>query len=512
MTDLKTLKTVLALGSALIIAACDGSVDVASPGEAVFNGSGSGSGGGGGGGGGGSGPAASCPTGFVNVGLVANSTLRNCQLPNLITGALTVPFVSGTVYSLSGRVDVGVDRGGDANSPIGTQGILTVEPGVKIFGSAGLDYMVVNRGSQIFAIGTPTEPIVMTSRQSIEGTTGIDSIGQWGGLVILGRAYIVNCPGATAADQAALYGTAACENEVEGTNAQYGGNSQSDNSGILRYFRLMHSGFEVLPNNELNGITFAGVGSGTTVDHIQVHNSSDDAIEWFGGNVNLKYVVLTGADDDNLDTDQGYRGVMQFVIVVQAPARGNHWWEWSTAASAAADASATPALRKSRPVVANFTVIGSQSSPQENDSLFNQGTQGISYNGIMVSTKPNTFCIDIDDALTRGTNPIFKSVVFSCTLVPPFSPDVDGAGGEETDFFHTGVDNNNSAFVPSLTNTFVNGANETAVTPVTFAAQAELTNSDKSFLTQVPYIGAVKDANDTWWQGWTCGIGGGPAC
>jgi hypothetical protein len=372
--------------------------------------------------------------------------------------------------------------------------------------------MVVNRGSQIFAVGTAAAPIVMTSRQSIEGTTGADSIGQWGGLVILGRAFITNCPGATPADQQAIYGTAACENTVEGTNALYGGNSNSDNSGILRYFRIQHSGFEVLPNNELNGITFAGVGSGTTVDHVQVHNSSDDGIEFFGGNVNAKYVVLTGNDDDNLDTDQGYRGALQFVIIAQRANGGNRWMEASLAANAATTTPVNQPTRRSNPLVANFTIIGSTNSTAADGNVYNTGTLYRVYNGVVVSTKAGVACLDVDNASTVGTAPIFRSVFMSCTAA--FNADNDGGTPfEEADFFNAGT-NNNSAGVSTLTNTFVNGANETAVAAVDFNALAasEISASEKSFLTQVPYIGAVKDAADTWWSGWTCGLGGGPAC
>src|SRR5690606_29472958 len=112
-------------------------------------------------------PAADCPTGFSNVGVVANGTLRNCQLPQKIAGTLAVPLRAGTVYSVSGRVDVGDDMGGDVNAPRAgaVKGILTLEPGVRVFGSAGLDYIVVNRGSQIFAEGTATQPVIFTSRQ-----------------------------------------------------------------------------------------------------------------------------------------------------------------------------------------------------------------------------------------------------------------------------------------------------------------------------------------------------------
>ncbi|HEY8508959.1 MAG TPA: hypothetical protein VIL32_11420, partial [Steroidobacteraceae bacterium] len=264
-SKLKTL--VSALGAVAALSACGGADEVASPGEAAFAppppapapappppppSS--------------SAPAADCPAGFINVGTInaRGTVLRNCQLPQLITGGLVVPKREGTIYSVSGRTDVGQDQGGDITAPDITraQGVLTFEAGVTLFGSGGLDYIVVNRGSQINVQGTASEPVIMTSRQSVEGTTGVDSIGQWGGLVILGRAPISNCPGTVPS------GDPACEAQVEGTSAFYGGNGPADNSGSIRYLRLMHSGFQILPNNELNGITLAGVGSGTTIEYV----------------------------------------------------------------------------------------------------------------------------------------------------------------------------------------------------------------------------------------------------
>lgn len=476
----------LAVSACLALAGCGGADSVASPGEGSFAG----------GGGGGTPttpttpapgtPASDCPSGFANVGTVANGTLRNCQLPQKITGNLVVPMRDGTVYSVSGRVDVGDDQGGDPNAPIAgrAKGVLTVEPGVKIFGSAGLDYIVVNRGSQIFAEGTATKPIIFTSKQSIEGQTGADSIGQWGGLVILGRAPISNCSGSGATP-----GTSGCEAQVEGTNAFYGGSSAQDNSGVMRYMRVQHSGFVIVANNELNGITMAGVGSGTTFDHIQVHNSSDDGIEFFGGTVNGKYLVLTGNDDDSVDTDVGYNGALQFGIIVQRANGGNRAFETSSAGTAP----------RSNPKFANWTVVGRGGSG--NDLLVaNTSTNNVWLNSVVQLTATTAGCVDIDDATTQAT---FHSVVLACGT--PFTNDSNVDATAVAALFNAGT-NNSSAFTASLSGTFINGANE--------AARPSYANikSFSSFLTDPGYIGAVKDANDTWWQGWTCGLTSGSTC
>ena len=482
-------KILLASAAALALASC-GSAEVASPGEGDFGGGGGGGGGTGGGGGGGTGGAAAdCPTGFSNVGTITAAggvSLRNCQLPALIVGNLVVAQRAGTIYSVSGRTDVGQDRGANPSAPIAgaQQGILTVEPGVTIFGSGGLDYIVVNRGSQIFAEGTSTSPVVFTSRQSVEGTTGVDSIGQWGGLVILGRAPIAACPAGVTPPNIA------CEAQVEGTNAFYGGNTSADNSGRLRYFRLMHSGFQILPGNELNGITLAGVGSGTTMEYIQVHNSSDDGIEPFGGTVNMKYVILTGNDDDSFDTDTGYRGNVQFLIVRQAPTRGDRGFESSAAGSA------TSGLF-TRPIVSNATVIGRTDGGGGDGILLNTGHALQLYNSVVA--KPSGTCFDIDDAATVANGPTFNSVYLSCGTTFRADGNQDAATAA---IFGTGA--NNSAGGSTL-NGVINGANEAAIT-------ATPVNAVNGFFTDTSYIGAVRDSSDTWFAGWSCGIATGSTC
>lgn len=425
------------------------------------------------------GPAASCPTGLANVGTVASNTLRACQLPNLITGNLVLQKLAGTVYVINGQVNVGEDLGGDSTSPTaGKQaGILTIEPGVKLFGSAGADSLVVNRGSQIFAEGTSTDPVVFTSRASIEGETNIDSIGQWGGVVILGRAPISACPGNT------VSGTPECQAAIEGiNNVFFGGNAAGDNSGRLRYVRVQHSGFKVSENNELNGFSFGGVGNATTIDHIQVHNSSDDGIEIFGGTVNLKYVVLTGNDDDGLDTDTGWDGAAQFGIVVQRAGGGDHMFEWS----------AIRRMPYSNPKVSNFTAVGREAGGEL--IKLNQGTQAEIYNSVFTRATGAKAALTIEDADTKGT---FDSVFFAAPLA--FKQ-----AAAEADF-NAGT-NNVANGTSTLTSTFINGANETAVPAFTGL------NGVSSFFQNVDYIGAVKNSGDTWWQGWTCGLTADKPC
>src|SRR3546814_14372193 len=133
---------------------------------------------------------------------------------------------------------------GDAANPNpqARKGTRTGEPGVTVFGSAGADFLMVNRGSQIFAEGTATEPVVFTSRQSIEGTTDIDSIGQWGGLVLLGRAAISTCPGTSQP------GSATCAAQAEGANGLYGGDDAAHNPRVPKNVGVMPPAFYAAPH------------------------------------------------------------------------------------------------------------------------------------------------------------------------------------------------------------------------------------------------------------------------
>lgn len=434
------------------------------------------------------GPPSDCPTGFVNGGLDVNDTLRVCRLPSEIIGNLLVPNRASTVYAISGRVNVGQDRGGDAQNPIAgaSAGILTIEPGVRLFGSSGLDYVVVNRGSQMIADGTPTQPIVFTSAASIRGQTNVDSVGQWGGVVLLGRAPISACPSATIAP-----GTPQCQAQVEGTNAFYGGNSATDSSGRYRYMRVMHSGFQILPNVELNGISLAGLGSGTVFEYVQVHNSSDDGFEWFGGTLNAKYLVATGNDDDSFDTDTGWQGAVQFGIVMQRAGGGDRMSEMSSAGQ--------QTVLPSRPKFANITYVGRAGGGA--GIVMNSGTNSTFVNTVVTRAAGGTgaaaACLDVDDSTTTGR---FESVFFSC----PVAFD-DDANGQAAALFSAGT-NNTANGTSTLTGGFINGANETAVT-----AFPTITTISPTF-TQVNYIGAVRNASDTWWQGWTCGLTAANPC
>lgn len=176
--------------------------------------------------------------------------------------------------------------------------VLTIQPGTTI---KGLDrsFLVIERGAKIMADGTPAAPIVFTSAQEPSSRSPRD----WGGLWVNGRAPI-NTPGGEELGETGITGT-------------YGGGMNPDphdNSGVMRYLRIEFAGFPVAPDAEINNFTLAGVGDGTTVDHIHLNRGADDAIEFFGGTVNVKYILATGPGDDGFDWQTGYVGKAQFVV------------------------------------------------------------------------------------------------------------------------------------------------------------------------------------------------------
>lgn len=184
-------------------------------------------------------------------------------------------------------------------------GTLVIPAGTHIFGDqASKGSVIVERGGKINAEGTSTNPIVFTSRF----LAGNRHAGDWGGIVVLGRATINTVTGA---DTASIEGYA--------TSIYYGGNNDNDNSGILRYVRIEYAGVALAPNNEINGLTFGGVGRGTTVDYVQVSFSGDDSFEWFGGTVNCKHLISYNAIDDEFDTDNGFRGRCQYLLSIKHP-------------------------------------------------------------------------------------------------------------------------------------------------------------------------------------------------
>jgi hypothetical protein len=288
------------------------------------------------------------------------------------------------VYVLSGRVFV-VDGA-----------TLTIAPGTTIYGdttSSEAAALIVTRGSRIVAEGTAAEPIVMTSGNP----DGARASGDWAGLVLLGSARTND--GSCVGD--GNPGTEACdapgylEDRIEGIEAGdvrslYGGTDDASDCGSLRYLRIEFAGRELSPDNELNGLTLGACGSATRLSHIQVHRGKDDGIEFFGGTASMDHVVITGASDDSLDYDEGWRGNVQFLVVHQYPGLGDNGFE---ADNNGANEAVEP---RTRPTMWNVTLIGTTSNRA---MLLREGVEGQLHNFVF-----HTYG-QAPDVVARQTNP-----------------------------------------------------------------------------------------------------------
>ena len=445
--------------------------------------------------------APECPNGTLESEVLLGKKV--CSLSGEVIEDITL--VAGNYYKLDGKVAIGKDMGADGTKTGGVSAKLSIEPGVTIFGESGNDYLVVMRGSDIHAVGTSSAPIVMTGRQDILGEADIvNTRGLWGGLVILGQAPINKCSFSTAGSSSSA-GTRVnpCEKEVEGSSGDtMGGELPNDSSGSLKYVRVQYAGYEVFPGNELNGITFGGVGNGTVVDYIQVHNNQDDCVEFFGGTVDVKRLICTGAGDDNLDIDWGYQGRMQYVLVQQSNGVGDHVVESDNTNADAAVAYLTEP--RSNPIVSNFTFL---SSGMDEVFKLKEGVSGQYYNGVAVVKDGSTNCIETTFAETAqdgAVTPHFSmnSVAMQCNgfvktdgLATVASIEAIVKEGANNLY---GANSGSGSYVNTLSGP-VNGSSESAATVTTIPDKY---NAD-GFFDTTDYIGAIKGATDTWYKNWT---------
>jgi hypothetical protein len=222
--------------------------------------------------------------------------------------------------------------------------ILTIQPGTIIKGVVDSKAaLIIERGSKIMAQGTAAAPIVFTSAKA----AGSRGSGDWGGLVLCGKATT------NKHDNGAGVGVA-----EGGIGSNYGGTDDADNSGVLQYVRIEFPGIPLTStaNSEINGLTLYAVGNGTTIDHVQVSYSGDDSYEWFGGTVNCKYLVALRGLDDEFDTDNGFRGNVQFIFGLRDPNVSDQSGSNGFESDNDADGSAlTPVTR---PVFSNATIYG----------------------------------------------------------------------------------------------------------------------------------------------------------
>ena len=232
---------------------------------------------------------------------------------------------------------------------------LTIEPGTIIYGeSSSQGSLIIKPGAKIMAEGTVTNPIVFTSEFNKPGSAQAPERGDWGGVILLGKAPI-NPTGGTAS--------------IEGPGDEFGGNDPHDNSGVLKYVRIEYAGIAYSPNNEINALTFGGIGDGTTIDYVQASYSNDDSYEWFGGTVHVKHLIAYRGIDDDFDTDFGFQGKLQFLLGIRDPqvadvVSGSNGFESDN------DGSGSLNEPRTGPEYWNVTLVGPQattSSPYSSD-------------------------------------------------------------------------------------------------------------------------------------------------
>jgi hypothetical protein len=250
---------------------------------------------------------------------------------------------SGGVHIFEDSLFVGVDvdqNAADAGVKVPQEGegaSISFAPGSKVAFKNGQDYLRIARGSKIIAEGTKEKPIIFSHVTDLrDGLGKISDRGLWGGIQINGNGLTNKCTDA----QRAPKGTSAhnCHVASEGLPGTYGGNNNSESSGVLKYVIVKHAGYKVVEGNELNALTFNAVGSKTQVDYVQAYAGQDDGFEFFGGAVNAKHIVALGNSDDSFDFTDGYTGNIQYALSIHpVGVGGNHCVEADNTGTGRAD-------------------------------------------------------------------------------------------------------------------------------------------------------------------------------
>lgn len=413
---------------------------------------------------------------------------------------------------------------GDVTLERGTyllKGWVYVDAGAKLHIPAGtvikgdkqtMAALIVEPGGYVEMKGTKDAPIVMTSAQP----AGQRHPGDWGGLIICGKAR--NNQGTQ---------------QIEGgPTTIHGGDNDSDNSGIYQYIRVEFAGYPFDTDKEINGITFGSVGSGTTVDHLQVSYSNDDSYEWFGGTVDCKYLVAYKGWDDEFDTDNGFSGTVQYGLSIRDPriadTSQSNGFESDNNASGAETTPFTTATFK------NITFIGprtAKNSDFNNTSDYITAGSMFPDNGsklgrfqaaiqIRRSSKlnvENTLAVGypiglIVDGEKGNTVKYAKEGGFSLKNIIFAGMGVIGTdkNKEYEDFLYDYATGTEDRTKQSYSHTFFLSVptNKTMTEAALNLTDPEGTGQNYCPLVMVSdgnggYIGAFRDANDNWLDGWT---------
>lgn len=367
---------------------------------------------------------------------------------------------------------------------------LTIAKGTKIYGDkVTLGTLVIEPGGKIMAEGTAVNPIIFTSK----APKGQRAPGDWGGVVLLGKAP-VNLMG----------GVGNIEGIPPTPATTYGGTNPTDSSGKLKYVRIEFGGVQLSPNNEVNGLTFGGVGAGTEVDYIMVHDTLDDCFEFFGGTVNAKHLICSYNGDDGFDWDNGFKGKLQFLALQQDPnnAADDNGFEGDN------DAPGSLNLPFSEPTIYNATLCGKNAdvAKQQFGMLLRRSTKARIWNTIATGFESG---YDLRD---KATSVEIKSSIFFGNLAqniayaevagqvstPAALTDDDDGGADEIALF-TAAANKNTVLDPKIKDCF-NKAGADFRPATTITANAATPPDDGFFDAKASYVGAF-EAEDTWATG-----------
>ena len=422
-------------------------------------------------------------------------------------GTGTITWTSDKVWVLNGLVFVNSDQ------------TLIIEAGTIIKGKPGMESdasaLIVARGGKISAIGTASYPIIFTAEaDQLNGNIGKDQRGLWGGLILLGKASLNSNPGETAIEGIPT-------SEIRGL---YGGSDDTDNSGTLKYISIRHGGTDIGEGNEINGLTLGGVGSGTTIEYIEVIANKDDGVEFFGGNPQLKYILVAYCGDDSYDYDEGFRGKGQFWVAIQdeTGGAGDRLGEHDGGTD---PETATP---YAIPEIYNATYIGRGASAGKRVITFRDNAGGKYYNSIFANQAKgidveiligdqNSFkqvsdgnlevknCI-FSDVAGGTAESIFKLSYVGDSLDNSGTKVVDNDGNQvPTTALLKKVDNNTPIWVTKFNSDGNSAATGvvTATNPVPATGANNGVAPTDSWFTNVTYQGAFEPGGTNWATGWT---------
>ena len=430
---------------------------------------------------------------------------------------------------------------------------LTINPGVVVKARAystadSATALTVSRGGKIFANGTESCQVVFTAEADpMDGTYALSNKGKWGGICVAGKAtnnLKLAQNGPFAVGVAGKICVADGLGTFEGFNStnyrdQFGADltagetfDDNDNSGILTYISIRHSGAILVLGGELNGLSLGSVGRGTTIDHIEIVSCADDAMEFWGGTVNVKNYATLFGNDDMFDWDDAYTGKSQFIFGIKAA---------DTTASADADngfemdaddqkSNITP---RSHPVIYNATMIGNAKTTLSSDNSglaaieAKELTEGEIYNSIFanfryglnlikaVGTRTGGFEAYHNWANTGGNST--NSLKIKCNafvgMTKDFALDKNGvtafASTDTAQFYTTDLNTTHTSlpgFVPTwaanfTTNTITTKFDAIPNPQITNAAGCPTAPYD-GFYTPVSYKGAFPASGKNWLSNW----------